>query len=275
MKLTKESLAKMIDHTVLAAHATKGKVSQLCDEARDFGFFSVCVNPCWTSFAAEKLQGSDVEVCVVAGFPLGANKSEIKALEAKTAVAEGAGEVDMVMNVGALRAKDYDYVSDDIKRVVDATGDALLKVILETCYLTNDEIVKACELCVEAGADFVKTSTGMGGFGAFPDHIKLMRSVVGPDIGVKASGGISNFKDVWRLVNAGASRIGASAGIGILEGLSLYNLAPDAWLEPEIPCHFCPQRHASMGKMPKALYIYHTRKCSQCEHRAVFNKFYE
>ena len=275
MELTRESLAKMIDHTVLSTHTNIGKVKKLCDEAKDFGFFSVCINPTYVEFAAKELEESDVKVCVVAGFPLGANKSEIKAMEAEIAVKEGAHEVDMVMNVGAMRSKNYQLVLDDIKKVREASKDVLLKVILETCYLTDEEIVKACELSVEAGTDFVKTSTGMGAFGAFPHHLKLMRDTVGPDIGVKASGGMSNFKDVLRAIKAGATRIGASASVGIIEGFSLYKLAPEAWMEPEIPCHFCPSRHASMGKLPKALYTYHTKRCQVCEHREAYNKFYE
>jgi deoxyribose-phosphate aldolase len=275
MELTKEKLAKMIDHTILNAHANEGKIANLCKEAIDFGFFSCCVNPYYAKFVAEKLEGSDVKTCVVVGFPLGQNTSKIKGLEAKDAVADGAQEIDMVINVGALRTKKFDFVKDDIKCVVENSHPALVKVIFETCYLTEDEIKKACDLSVEAGAHFVKTSTGMGGFGAFPKHLKIMRDQVGPDIGVKASGGMKNFKDVWRAINAGATRVGTSAGISILEGFGLYKLAPDAWLEPEIPCHFCPSRHAQLSKMPKALYSYYKNKCFDCEFRDQYNKFYE
>lgn len=275
MELTRESLAKMIDHTVLAAHTTEDKIIKLCNEAMEYGFFSVCVNPYWTSYVARRLEGTDVKVCVVAGFPLGANTTRIKAQEAALAVAEGAHEVDMVLNVGAMRDKKHDVVRDDIRAVKEAVDGRLLKVILETCYLTDEEIVKACELSVEAGADFVKTSTGMGIYGAFPDHIRIMRQTVGPNIGVKASGGISNFKDAHRAILAGASRLGCSASVSVIEGLSLYQLAPEAWLEPEIPCHFCPQRYANANKMPKALYTYHTRKCSACQYRELYNKYYE
>jgi deoxyribose-phosphate aldolase len=223
----------------------------------------------------ELLADSEVKLCSVVGFPLGSSSSYIKAKETEKAVEDGAVEIDMVMNVGAHRDKRYDFVLEDVKSVVKASGDSLVKVILETCYLMDDEIVKACELVMEAGADFVKTSTGFGAFGAFPDHIRLMRQTVGPDFGVKASGGIKNFKDTWRLIKAGANRIGTSAGIVILEGAELYKFAPDAWLEPEIPCHNCPSRHALLGKLPKAVYTYYKNKCSECEYRDQYNKFYE
>jgi len=273
--IEKEQLVKMIDHTELNSHSGEKKISNLCDEARKFGFFSVCVNSCYTRFAAEKLFGSDVLVCTVAGFPLGACTTATKAFEAGKSVEEGAMEIDMVMNVGALRDKRYSYVKEDIAEVVKACGPALLKVILETCYLTDEEIVEACKICVDAGAQFVKTSTGFGAFGAFPDHIRLMRKTVGPHIGVKASGGIKNFKEVWRLIQAGASRIGMSAGVTMLEGFTLFKYAPQAWLEPEIPCHVCPSRHASLGKLPKALYTYYKQKCSSCPHKDEYNKFYD
>ena len=178
----------------------------------------------------------------------------------------GAAEIDMVINVGALRDKKLDLVRDDIRAVVEASRPALVKVILETCYLTDEEIVTGCRLSVEAGAKFVKTSTGFGAFGAFPDHVRLMRQTVGPEIGVKASGGIRNFKDAWRLIQAGASRLGVSASVGVVEGLSLYKFAPAAWLEEEIPCHICPSRFANLDKQPKAVYAYYKKKCLACPH---------
>jgi deoxyribose-phosphate aldolase len=180
-----------------------------------------------------------------------------------------------VVNVGALRDKKLELVRDDIRIVVEASQPALVKVILETGFLTDEEIVSGCKLSVEAGAKFVKTSTGFGAFGAFPDHVRLMRQTVGPDIGVKASGGIRNFKDAWRLIRAGASRLGVSASVAIVEGLSLYKFAPAAWLEEEIPCHFCPSRFANLDKQPKAVYAYYKKKCLTCPHLENFNKFYE
>jgi len=273
--LDKETLVKMIDHTELSAHSGEKKIANLCSEARSFGFLAVCINGGYTRYAFEKLQGSGVLVCTVVGFPLGAGTPTAKAFEAAEAVKNGAAEIDMVVNVGALRDKRLDFVHDDIRAVVDASGPALVKVILETCFLTDEEIIAGCRLSVEAGAKFVKTSTGFGAFGAFPDHVRLMRQAVGPDIGVKASGGIRNFKDAWRLIRAGASRLGVSSSVAIVEGLSLYRFAPEAWLEEEIPCHFCPSRFASLDKQPKAVYAYYKKKCLACPHREAFNKFYE
>ncbi len=268
-------IAKMIDHTELKSNSGQKKILNLCIEAKMFGFISVCINPHYVKFAYEQLKDSDVLVCSVIGFPLGMNTSRLKALEAEQAVTDGAKEIDMVINVGAMREKKYDFVKDDIKQVVEASSPSHVKVILETCYLTDDEIVKACQLAVEAGAHFVKTSTGFGAFGAFPYHVKLMRETVGPDIGVKAAGGISNFKDAIRLINAGANRLGTSAGVMILEGVKLFKFASEAWLEPEIPCHICPSRHANMAKLPKAVYTYYKKKCLTCEHREKYNRFYE
>lgn len=273
--LDKETLAKMIDHTELSAHSGEKKIANLCSEARSFGFYTVCINGAYTRYAKEKLAGSSVLVCIVVGFPLGAGTSSAKAFEAREAVQNGAAEIDMVINVGALRDKKLELARDDIRAVVEASQPALVKVILETCFLTDEEIVSGCKLAVEAGAKFVKTSTGFGAFGAFPAHVRLMRQTVGPDIGVKAAGGIRNFKDAWRLIQAGASRLGVSASVGILEGLSLYKLAPAAWLEEEIPCHFCPARFANLDKQPKAVYAYYKKKCLACPHLEKFNKFYE
>ncbi len=273
--LDRETLVKMIDHTELSAHSGEKKIANLCSEARSFGFYTVCVNGAYTRYAFEKLQGSGVLVCAVVGFPLGAGTRTAKAFEAAEAVKNGAAEIDMVIHVGALREKRLDAVRDDIRAVVEASGPALVKVILETCFLTDEEIVAGCEISVAAGAGFVKTSTGFGAFGAFPAHVQLMRRTVGPTIGVKASGGIRNFKDAWRLIRAGASRLGVSASVGIVEGLSLYRYAPAAWLEEEIPCHFCPSRFANLDKQPKALYSYYKKKCLTCPHVEAFNKFYE
>ncbi len=275
IELTRDALVKMIDHTELSAHSGEKKIANLCAEARSFGFYAVCINGSHTRFAKEQLAGSDVVLCVVVGFPLGAGTSTAKAYEAEEAVRGGAVEIDMVVNVGALRDKKHDLVRDDIRTVVEASRPALVKVILETCYLTDEEIVAGCTLSVEAGAKFVKTSTGFGAFGAFPDHVRLMRRTVGPDIGVKASGGIRNFKDAWRLIQAGASRLGLSASVGIVEGLSLYKFAPAAWLEEEIPCHICPARFASVDKQPKAVYAYYKKKCLTCPHLAAYNRYYE
>lgn len=212
-------IAKMIDHTILKATATKEEVVKICSEAKEYGFFSVCVNPTQIELVKKELQGSDVKVCTVIGFPLGANTPEVKAFETKDAIAKGADEVDMVINIGALKDKNYELVERDIKAVVDAANKAaLVKVIIETCYLTDEEKKIACELAVKAGTDYVKTSTGFGTGGSTPEDIKLMRETVGKNIGVKASGGVRCEKDAIAVIEAGASRIGASASIAIVSG---------------------------------------------------------
>lgn len=218
--LTPEKLAAYIDHTILKPDASSAMVDKLCDEADENGFFSACVNPAYVKRCAHRLDGTDVAVCTVIGFPLGANTSHVKAQEVKDAIANGAGEVDMVINVGALKSADYGLVYDDIAAVVRAAGiSTLTKVIIETCLLTDDEKVKACLMAKAAGADFVKTSTGFSTAGATASDIALMRAVVGPGIGVKASGGIRDTEAALAMIRAGASRIGASAGIAIIRGL--------------------------------------------------------
>ncbi|WP_265588768.1 deoxyribose-phosphate aldolase [Terrisporobacter petrolearius] len=215
----KQNIANMIDHTVLKAFSSKEDVIKVCKEAKEHGFFSVCINPTHIELAKQELEGSKVKVCTVIGFPLGANTSEVKAFETKDSISKGAHEVDMVINIGALKDKNYDLVYKDIKAVVDAANkEALVKVIIETCYLTDEEKKIACELSVKAGADYVKTSTGFGTGGSTPEDIKLMRDVVGPNVGVKASGGVRTTEDAIKVIDAGASRIGASASISIATG---------------------------------------------------------
>lgn len=217
--MDKQKLASMIDHTILKADATRASIEQLCKEALDYKFASVCINPTHVALCAQMLKGSEVKVCTVIGFPLGANTSAVKAFETTDAIANGAHEVDMVINVGRLKDKDYEYVKNDIKAVVQAAkGKALTKVIIEACLLTDEEKVKVCELSKEAGADFVKTSTGFSTGGATPADIKLMRETVGPEMGVKASGGVRSFDDADAVIKNGATRIGASASIAICEG---------------------------------------------------------
>ena len=206
-------LNKLIDHTNLKAEATSEDIKKLVDEAVEHEFFSVCVNSSFVKFINDYNQ--DVKIATVVGFPLGAMATRAKAYETKCAIEDGASEIDMVIEVGRLKEKDYDYVLNDIKAVKEACGDNILKVIIETCLLTEEEIVKACELAVEAGADFVKTSTGFSTGGAKASDIALMRKTVGPDIGVKASGGIHTKEEALEMVEAGASRIGASKSIEI------------------------------------------------------------
>nr|WP_236674722.1 MULTISPECIES: deoxyribose-phosphate aldolase [Enterococcus] len=212
-------LNRMIDHTILKANASEEDVLKIIEEAKKYEFFSVCVNPYWVALAHEKLAGTKVSTCTVIGFPLGANTSEVKAYETKDAIANGADEVDMVLNVGAMKSKQYKKVLKDIQAVVQAAdGKALVKVIIETALLTDEEKIKACEMAKEAGADFVKTSTGFSTGGATVEDVKLMRSTVGPDMGVKASGGIHNKEEAQAMVDAGATRIGTSAGVAIMDG---------------------------------------------------------
>lgn len=217
--MTTAQLAKMIDHTLLRADATQSEINQLTEEAKQYQFASVCVNPGWVSYAAEQLQGSGVDICTVIGFPLGASTSETKAFETTDAIAKGATEVDMVINISALKDGKDDYVEHDIRAVVEAAaGKALVKVIIETCLLTDEEKVRACQAAVRAGADFVKTSTGFSTGGATPEDIALMRRTVGPDMGVKASGGVRSLEDMQKMIEAGATRIGASSGVKIIQG---------------------------------------------------------
>ncbi|HFU4054445.1 TPA: deoxyribose-phosphate aldolase [Streptococcus suis] len=211
-------LNKYIDHTILKPETSKEQVAQILAEAKEYDFASVCVNPTWVAYAAQELKDSDVKVCTVIGFPLGANTPALKAFETKDAIENGADEIDMVINIGALKDKNYDLVLEDIKAVVDASGDKLVKVIIETCLLTDEEKVKACELSKEAGADFVKTSTGFSTGGATVEDVALMRKTVGPDMGVKASGGARSYEDAIAFIEAGATRIGASSGVAIMKG---------------------------------------------------------
>ncbi|WP_028550195.1 deoxyribose-phosphate aldolase [Paenibacillus sp. UNC451MF] len=213
------NLAGMIDHTLLRADATQAEITKLTEEAKKYKFASVCVNPTWVAYSAKQLAGTEVKVCTVIGFPLGATTSAVKAFEVKDAIANGAAEVDMVINVAALKDKDNELVEKDIKAVVDAaSGRALVKVIIETCLLNDEEKARACELAVKAGADFVKTSTGFSTGGATPEDVALMRKTVGQHVGVKASGGVRSLDDMKKMIEAGATRIGASSGVKIMEG---------------------------------------------------------
>lgn len=208
---------RMIDHTLLKPEATREQIKKICDEALEYNFKSVCVNPYWVNFASEILKGSEVYVCTVIGFPLGANTSLLKSFETEEAVKNGASEIDMVLNVGLLKSKEYDLVEEDIKAVVKSTKGKLVKVILETCLLSDEEIIKACELSMEAGVDFVKTSTGFNSEGATTHAVKIMRETVGDKLGVKASGGIRDLKKSMDMIDNGASRLGVSAGIDIIK----------------------------------------------------------
>ena len=212
------AINRYIDHTLLKPESTQTQIDKLIAEAVEYQFASVCVNPTWVSYAAKALKGTEVNVCTVIGFPLGANTSSVKAFETKDAVANGADEIDMVINIGQLKSGQYDAVEADIRAVVEASGDKLVKVIIETCLLTDGEKVKACQLAVAAGADYVKTSTGFSTAGANIADVILMRKTVGPNIGVKAAGGTRSYADAEAFIKAGATRIGTSAGVAIVNG---------------------------------------------------------
>jgi deoxyribose-phosphate aldolase len=221
-------LARMIDHTLLKPDATQDQIAQLCFEARKYGFASVCINPTWVELCAKLLEGSPVKVCTVIGFPLGATAPEVKAFETQNAIEHGASEIDMVINIGALKARDLELVARDIRGVVTASHlrSAIVKVIIEAVLLTDEEKTIACLLSKEAGADFVKTSTGFASGGATVHDVALMRKAVGPEMGVKAAGGVRTYEDAENMIKAGATRIGASAGVKILQGPTAAAAAP-------------------------------------------------
>lgn len=212
------NINKLIDHTALKPNTNKESILKLIAEAKTYDFASVCVNPCWVALAHQELKNTDVKVCTVIGFPLGANTTEVKVFETKDAIEKGAQEIDMVINIAMLKDKEYDYVENEIHQIVEATKDkAIVKVIIETCLLTDEEKIKACELSQKAGADFVKTSTGFSTGGATVHDIALMRKTVGAEMGVKASGGVHTHEEALAMVEAGATRIGASAGVKLLK----------------------------------------------------------
>lgn len=212
------NINKLIDHTALKPNTNKESILKLIAEAKTYDFASVCVNPCWVALAHQELKNTDVKVCTVIGFPLGANTTEVKVFETKDAIEKGAQEIDMVINIAMLKDKEYDYVENEIHQIVEAAKDkAIVKVIIETCLLTDEEKIKACELSQKAGADFVKTSTGFSTGGATVHDIALMRKAVGAEMGVKASGGVHTHEEALAMVEAGATRIGASAGVKLLK----------------------------------------------------------
>lgn len=213
-----QKLAQYIDHTALTAEKNEADILKLCEEAMEYGFFSVCINSGFIPLAKKKLQGSAVKICTVVGFPLGANLPSVKAFETREAIAAGAQEIDMVINVGLIKSGKWQAVEEDIRAVFVACNGTPLKVILETCLLTKEEIVRACEICKAIGVAFVKTSTGFNKGGATVEDVKLMRETVGAGIGVKASGGVRDTATALAMIEAGATRIGASAGIAIVTG---------------------------------------------------------
>ncbi len=211
-----DNINKLIDHTLLKAFATDADIQKICNEAKQYNFKSVCVNPANIAYAKKALEGSDVLVCTVIGFPLGANTIEVKVFETKDAILKGADEIDMVINVGKAKQHDYDYIEKEISEIVKVSGGRTVKVIIETCYLTDEEKKEVCIRATNAKATFVKTSTGFGTGGATPEDVKLMKNSISADMFVKASGGVRNYEDLKMMVEAGASRIGASSGVAIM-----------------------------------------------------------
>lgn len=211
-------LNKYIDHTNLKQDMSEQDLIKLVDEAKEYDFFSICINPCWVKQASELLAGSNTKVCSVIGFPLGANTTNIKVLEAKEAIENGASEIDMVINVSKLKDKDYEYVYNEIKQIKEAIGNNVLKVIIEACLLTNEEKTIACQIIMKAGANFVKTSTGMSTGGATVEDVKLFKEVVGDATLIKAAGGVRTYEDAISMIEAGANRIGTSGGVKIVNG---------------------------------------------------------
>lgn len=211
-------LNKYIDHTNLKQDMSEQDLIKLVNEAKEYDFFSICINPCWVKQASELLAGSNTKVCSVIGFPLGANTTNIKVLEAKEAIENGASEIDMVINVSKLKDKDYEYVYNEIKKIKEAIGNNVLKVIIEACLLTNEEKTIACQIIMKAGADFVKTSTGMSTGGATVEDVKLFKEVVGDTTLIKAAGGVRTYEDAISMIEAGANRIGTSGGVKIVNG---------------------------------------------------------
>lgn len=280
LKISPIQIAKLIDHTKLNAWEEPSSITNLCNEAIEYKFFSVCVNSSYVPLVVDLLKNSEVKVCSVVGFPLGTMESKSKAYEAKQAVLNGVHEVDMVINIGRLKNKENKLVQEDIEAVVSASEDALVKVIIETCYLTDQEKIRACELCKEAGADFVKTSTGFGAYGAFPSDVKLLRKIVGSNMGIKAAGGIRTLLDAARVIIAGGSvidplkfRIGASAGINIVNEAKEISLI-DNWIPDEIPCRLCPVHAATSKKMTQNHYSYLKNKCKKCDY-IEYSKLYD
>lgn len=262
IEISPQELAGIIDHTKLSPYATEKNIEKLCEEAKNYKFHSVVINPYYTEFCSKKLSGGKIVIDPVIGFPLGQNTPEVKAFEAKKAREDGAKEVDMVMNIGAFREGRYELVKEEIRKVVETVKNCLVKVILETGYLTYEEIEKACKLVKKSGADFVKNSTGFGPYGANIPHIYLMRESVGEDFGVKAAGGISNFKDALLMISAGADRIGASSGVNIIKSFDVDKF-PELEFE-DSKCSFCPTEMVSRDDIPEKVYEYYASKCQNC-----------
>ncbi|MFP4005740.1 MAG: deoxyribose-phosphate aldolase [Candidatus Hadarchaeia archaeon] len=264
ISISPDEMASKIDHTELSPAATRNDLEKLCEEAKNYNFRSVTISPYYTQFCAKKLEDVDVLINPTIGFPLGQNKSEIKSIEAEMATEDGADELDMVMNVGAFREGKYDLVKSEIKEVVSAASGKPVKVIIESGYLTYEEISKASKIIRDAGADYVKNSTGFGPYGANIPHICQIKETIGEDLGIKAAGGIGNFRDALKLVAAGADVIGTSSGSKIIE--SYESIDQESWTVND-PCSSCPSKWVSKSGVPKDIEDYYIGKCDSCRHR--------
>lgn len=265
ISITPEKIARMIDNTELSPGETEDSLKSFCDEARSYQFHSVSVNPYYTRFCADHLEGENIQVDTAVGFPLGQTTPEEKAFETKRAIEDGASEIDVVMNIAAFRDEKRDFVERDIEAVVDAANGNLVKVIIETGYLTYEEVIEASKLVKDSGADFVKNSTGFGPYGANIPHILLMREAVGENFGVKAAGGIRDFRDALRMIAAGANRIGTSAGTDIIDGFKRADHR--SWTTEEPPCDLCPSQKVAPADVPSSVYQYYKSKCVGCPYK--------
>lgn len=265
IRLSERELAKMIDHTLLRPDASKKEIEKLVLEAKEYEFYAICVNPFWISYVKKLLRDTDIKVVTVVSFPLGASSTHAKTEEVRKSIEDGADEIDMVMNIGAFKSKDFTRVGDDISAVVEAANGKPVKVILENGFLTFEEIETASKIAMDAGAAFVKTSTGFGPLGATPLHVKAMKKIVGDKVGVKAAGGIRTYENVARMIAAGADRIGTSSGVKIME--TYKELASKDFDFPyEIPCKLCPSAYVNK-KMPQEVIDYYNKKCELCKYR--------
>jgi deoxyribose-phosphate aldolase len=260
-KVSVEEMAGLIDHTNLKSFVRRKEIKKLCEEALEHNFAAVCVNTSYVKLCHDSLKSTEVDIAAVVGFPLGACTTETKAFETKEAIVLGANEIDMVLNIGMFYEEDYSFIKNDIEKVVKAADGGMVKVILETGFLTDEQIVKACQLVQEAEAHFVKTSTGFGPMGAFVDHVALMSQTVGDNFGIKAAGGIKDAKTAVRMVNAGANRLGASAGIAIIDSLQR-TIDEGKWFDSEgdLPEKIYSWGAADSKKQPKEVYDYYIQK---------------
>ena len=264
IRISKEDLAKMIDHTNLKPYATRKDIKKLCSEAKQYNFGAICISPAWIRYTKKLLKGTEVKIATVIGFPLGFTSTKAKVEETKKTIEDGADELDMVINIGALKEGNYDLVKKDIREVVNASNGKVVKVIIETGYLTYEEKITACKLAKDAKAGFVKTATGFGPMGATPVDVWIMKKTVGKNMGVKAAGGVSSYEAAIRVIAAGANRIGTSSGVKIMKTYDEVE-RNNFEFKYEIPCNVCPASKISQ-KTPQDIKDYYEEKCRECKY---------